>query len=36
MTKKQGISIGIIAAILTGVFMYAVYYFPYVLAECMF
>lgn len=35
MTKKQGISIGIIAAILTGVFMYAVYYFPYVLAECM-
>lgn len=36
MTKKQCISIAIISAILTGVFMYAVYYFPHALAECMF
>lgn len=36
MTKKQGIIIGIVSAILTGVFMYAVYYFPHALAECLF
>lgn len=36
MTKKQGISIGIIAAILTGVFMYLVFYFPHELVEGMF
>lgn len=36
MTKKQCISIAIISAILTGVVMYAVYYFPQVLAECLF
>lgn len=36
MTKKQCISVAIISAILTGVFLYFVYYFPYALAECMF
>lgn len=36
MTKKQGIIIGIASAVLTGVFMYAVYYFPHTLAECLF
>lgn len=36
MTKKQGIIIGIVSAILTGVFMYAVYYFPHALAVCLF
>lgn len=35
MTKKQGISIGIISAILTGVFMYLVFYFPHELVEGM-
>lgn len=36
MTKKQGIIIGIIAAILTGVFMYLIFYFLHELAECLF
>lgn len=36
MTKKQCISIAIISAILTGVFMYLVFYFPHELAEGMF
>ena len=36
MTKKQCISISIIAAVLTGVFMYLVFYFPHELIECMF
>lgn len=36
MTKKQCIIIGIISAILTGVFMYSVYYFPHELAEFLF
>lgn len=36
MTKKQGISIGVLAAILTGVFMYFVFYFPHALIEGMF
>lgn len=36
MTKKQCISIAIISAILNGVFLYFVYYFPHALAECMF
>ena len=36
MTKKQCISIGIIAAVLTGVFMYLVFYFPHELIEGMF
>lgn len=36
MTKQQCISIGIIAAILTGVFMYLVFYFPHELVEGMF
>lgn len=36
MTKKQCIIISIIAAILTGVFMYLVFYFPHALIEGMF
>lgn len=36
MTKKQCLLIGIISAILTGVFLYAVCYFPHLVAECMF
>lgn len=36
MTKKQCIIIAIISAILTGVFMYLVYYFPHELGDCMF
>lgn len=36
MTKKQCISIAIIAAILTGVLMYLVFYFPHELIEWMF
>lgn len=36
MTKKQCIMIAIISAILTGVFMYLVYYFPHELVNCMF
>lgn len=36
MTKKQCISIAIISAILTGVFMYLVFYFPHELVEGMF
>lgn len=36
MTKKQCIIIGIISAILTAVFLYAVCYFPHLVAECMF
>lgn len=36
MPKKQSIIIGIIAAILTCVFMYLIFYFPYELAECLF
>lgn len=36
MTKKQCISIAIIAAILTGVFMYLVFYFPHELVDGMF
>lgn len=36
MTKKQCIMIAIIAAILTGVFMYLVYYFPNELINCLF
>lgn len=36
MTKKQCISIAIISAILTGVFMYLVFYYPHELVECMF
>jgi hypothetical protein len=35
MSKKQCMLIGIVAALLTGVFMYAVYYFPHALAECL-
>nr|DAM58632.1 MAG TPA: hypothetical protein [Caudoviricetes sp.] len=36
MTKKQCITIDIISAILTAVFLYAVCYFPHLVAECMF
>jgi hypothetical protein len=36
MTKKQCILIGIISAILASVFIYAVYNFPHVVAECLF
>lgn len=36
MTKKQCIIIGIISAILTAVFLYAVFNCPYVLVECLF
>lgn len=36
MTKKQCIMIAIISAILTGVFMYLVYYFPRELVDCLF
>lgn len=36
MTKKQCIMIAIISAILTGVFMYLVYYFPHELVVGMF
>ena len=35
MTKKQCIIIGIVAAILTGVFMYLCYYFPHELVEVL-
>ena len=36
MTKKQCISIGVLSAILNGVFMYLVFYFPHELVEGMF
>lgn len=36
MTKKQCIMIAIISAILTAAFLYAVCYFPHLVAECMF
>lgn len=36
MTKKQCIMIAIISAILTGVFMYLVYYFPHELVDFLF
>ena len=36
MTKKQGILIAIISAILTGVFLYLVFYAPQALIECLF
>lgn len=36
MTKKQCIMIAIISAILTGVFLYLVYYFPRELVDCLF
>lgn len=36
MTKKQCIMIAVISAILTGVFLYLVCYFPYALIEGMF
>lgn len=36
MTKKQCIMIAIISAILTGVVFYSAYYYPYVLAKCLF
>ena len=36
MTKKQCIMIAIISAILTATFLYAVCYFPHLVAECMF
>lgn len=36
MTKKQCIIIGIISAIVSGIFMYLMKYFPYELAEGLF
>ena len=36
MTNKQCIIIGLLSAILTAVFLYAVCYFPHLVAECMF
>lgn len=36
MTKKQCIIIAIISAILTGVLFYSAYYYPHVLAKCLF
>ena len=36
MTKKQCIMIAIISAILTGVVFYSAYYYPHVLAKCLF
>lgn len=36
MTKKQCIITGLIAAILTGVFLYAGYYFPHRLVKFLF
>lgn len=36
MTKKQCIVIAIISAILTGVFLYLVFYSPHELIECLF
>lgn len=36
MTKKQCIIIGIISAIVSGVFMYLIKYFPYEFAEVLF
>ena len=36
MTKKQCIMIAIISAILTGVLFYSAYYYPHVLAKCLF
>lgn len=36
MTKKQFVISGIVAAILTGVFMYLCYYFPHELVEVLF
>lgn len=36
MTKKQCIIIGIISAIVSGIFMYLVKYFPYAVAEVLF
>lgn len=35
-TKKQFVISGIVAAILTGVFMYLCYYFPHELVEVLF
>lgn len=36
MTKKQCIMIAIISSILTGVFLYFVFYSPQALVECLF
>ena len=36
MTKKQCIMIAIISAILTVVLFYSAYYYPHVLAKCLF
>lgn len=36
MTKKQCILIAIISAILTAVLFYSAYYYPHVLAKCLF
>ena len=36
MVKKECIIIGIISAILTGVLFYSAYYYPHVLAKCLF
>ena len=36
MTKKQCIIIGIISAIVSGIFMYLVKYFPYEFAQVLF
>ena len=36
MTKRQCIMIAIISAILTGVLFYSAYYYPHVLAKCLF
>ena len=36
MTKRQCIMIAIISAILTGVLFYSAYYYPNVLAKCLF
>lgn len=36
MTKKQCIMIAIISAILTAVLFYSAYYYPHVLAKCLF
>lgn len=35
MSNRQMIYIAIISAILTGIFMYLVYYFPYELVNCL-
>ena len=36
MTNRQCIMIAIISAILTGVLFYSAYYYPHVLAKCLF